>query len=82
MTASYHAVFFVHPCMAPLCPCSRPDAAASDNLTERAMEFWLVLDDVSITDLSFGTEYSRAVESKQVAQQDAQRAGKCTVVCG
>ena len=46
------------------------------------MEFWLVLDDVSITDLSFGTEYSRAVESKQVAQQDAQRAGKCTVVCG
>eukprot|EP00730_Choanoeca_flexa_P016810 TRINITY_DN8012_c0_g1_i2.p1 TRINITY_DN8012_c0_g1~~TRINITY_DN8012_c0_g1_i2.p1 ORF type:complete len:292 (+),score=70.68 TRINITY_DN8012_c0_g1_i2:125-1000(+) len=45
-----------------------------DNLTERAMEFWLVLDDVSITDLSFGAEYSRAVEAKQVAQQDAQRA--------
>jgi prohibitin 2 len=45
-----------------------------DNLHERATEFWLVLDDVSITDLSFGAEYSRAVEAKQVAQQDAQRA--------
>lgn len=29
---------------------------------------------MSITDLSFGTEYSRAVEAKQVAQQEAQRA--------
>lgn len=46
----------------------------SDNLTERAREFWIVLEDVSITDLSFGTEYSRAVEAKQVAQQEAQRA--------
>lgn len=45
-----------------------------DNLKERAMEFWIVLDDVSITDLSFGSEYSRAVEAKQVAQQEAQRA--------
>eukprot|EP00730_Choanoeca_flexa_P016809 TRINITY_DN8012_c0_g1_i1.p1 TRINITY_DN8012_c0_g1~~TRINITY_DN8012_c0_g1_i1.p1 ORF type:complete len:169 (+),score=49.25 TRINITY_DN8012_c0_g1_i1:635-1141(+) len=51
-----------------------PLAFPRDNLTERAMEFWLVLDDVSITDLSFGAEYSRAVEAKQVAQQDAQRA--------
>lgn len=38
------------------------------------MEFWIVLDDVSITDLSFGAEYSKAVEAKQVAQQEAQRA--------
>lgn len=43
-------------------------------LTERATEFWLALDDVSITDLGFGTEYTAAVEAKQVAQQDAQRA--------
>ncbi len=33
-----------------------------------------MLEDVAITDLSFGTEYSRAVEAKQVAQQEAQRA--------
>ncbi|EGD75383.1 prohibitin-2 [Salpingoeca rosetta] len=45
-----------------------------ENLTERAEDFWLVLEDVAITDLSFGTEYSRAVEAKQVAQQEAQRA--------
>merc|ERR1711902_295581 len=31
-------------------------------------------DDVAITELSFGKEYSLAVESKQVAQQEAQRA--------
>lgn len=45
-----------------------------ENLTERAEDFWLVLEDVAITDLSFGSEYSRAVEAKQVAQQEAQRA--------
>jgi prohibitin 2 len=30
--------------------------------------------DVSITDLKFGKEFEKAVESKQVAQQDAERA--------
>jgi len=43
-------------------------------LMERAAEFHLVLDDVSITHLSFGKEYTAAVEAKQVAQQDAERA--------
>jgi len=43
-------------------------------LTERARDFNIILDDVSITDLSFGKEYTAAVESKQVAQQEAQRA--------
>ncbi|XP_064642146.1 prohibitin-2-like [Lineus longissimus] len=43
-------------------------------LTERARDFKLILDDVSITELSFGKEYTAAVESKQVAQQEAQRA--------
>ena len=46
----------------------------SDQLRERAQEFWLVLDDVSITDLSFGSEFTAAIEAKQVAQQNAQRA--------
>lgn len=32
------------------------------------------MDDVSITELSFGKEYTAAVEAKQVAQQEAQRA--------
>jgi len=43
-------------------------------LTERARDFNIILDDVSITELSFGKEYTQAVESKQVAQQEAQRA--------
>lgn len=43
-------------------------------LTQRAKDFHIILDDVSITELSFGREYTSAVESKQVAQQDAQRA--------
>jgi prohibitin 2 len=43
-------------------------------LVERARDFNIILDDVSITELSFGREYTAAVEAKQVAQQEAQRA--------
>nr|APX42718.1 prohibitin 2 [Sepiella japonica] len=43
-------------------------------LLDRAKDFHIILDDVSITDLSFGREYTAAVEAKQVAQQEAQRA--------
>merc|ERR1719159_768315 len=43
-------------------------------LVQRATEFNLILDDVSITHLSFGKEYTAAVEAKQAAQQDAERA--------
>jgi len=44
------------------------------HLVERAKDFNIILDDVSITDLSFGKEYTSAVEAKQVAAQEAQRA--------
>lgn len=44
------------------------------NLTERAAEFSIVIEDVSITHLTFGKEYRAAVEAKQVAQQDSERA--------
>lgn len=43
-------------------------------LTLRAKYFNIVLDDVSITNLTFSREYTSAVEAKQVAQQDAERA--------
>merc|ERR1712008_457756 len=43
-------------------------------LVARAMEFNIVLEDVAITHLTFGKEYTAAVEAKQVAQQDAERA--------
>ncbi|KAF4617911.1 hypothetical protein D9613_005901 [Agrocybe pediades] len=45
-----------------------------ENLTERASRFNLVLDDVSITHVAFSTEFTHAVEAKQVAQQTALRA--------
>lgn len=44
------------------------------DLVQRAQDFRIILDDVSITELSFGKEYTSAVEAKQVAQQEAQRA--------
>lgn len=44
------------------------------NLEERALDFHIVVDDVSITHLTFGKEYTAAVEAKQVAQQDSERA--------
>merc|ERR1712168_763405 len=43
-------------------------------LTARADQFGLILDDISITHLTFAREFSAAVELKQVAQQDAEKA--------
>jgi len=48
--------------------------AVSESLRRRAQDFNIILDDVSITHLSFSGEFTKAVESKQVAEQDAQRA--------
>eukprot|EP00320_Phaeocystis_rex_P003199 CAMPEP_0119070316 /NCGR_PEP_ID=MMETSP1178-20130426/37929_1 /TAXON_ID=33656 /ORGANISM="unid sp, Strain CCMP2000" /LENGTH=279 /DNA_ID=CAMNT_0007052141 /DNA_START=21 /DNA_END=860 /DNA_ORIENTATION=- len=44
-----------------------------DVLTSRASEFHISLHDVAITDLKFGTEFAKAIESKQVMQQEAER---------
>jgi len=46
----------------------------SEALMDRASQFGLILDDISITHLTFGREFTQAVELKQVAQQDAERA--------
>jgi len=43
-------------------------------LLKRANEFNIELEDVSITHMTFGKEFTRAVEQKQIAQQDAERA--------
>ncbi|XP_049370558.1 prohibitin-1, mitochondrial-like [Solanum verrucosum] len=43
-------------------------------LTERAANFNIDLDDVSITCLAFGKEFTAAIEAKQVAAQEAERA--------
>lgn len=48
--------------------------AIRDQLTARSKDFHILLDDVSITHLAFSKEYTAAVEAKQVAQQEAERA--------
>lgn len=45
-----------------------------EQLTQRAANFNLVLDDVSLTHVDFSPEFRTAVEAKQIAQQEAQRA--------
>lgn len=45
-----------------------------ENLVRRASKFNVLLDDVSITYMTFSPEFTNAVEAKQIAQQDAQRA--------
>ncbi|KAM3510208.1 hypothetical protein MY10362_000126 [Beauveria mimosiformis] len=45
-----------------------------ENLSRRAARFNILLDDVSLTHLEFSPEFTAAVEAKQVAQQEAQRA--------
>ncbi|KAG7893572.1 hypothetical protein KL905_002300 [Ogataea polymorpha] len=45
-----------------------------ENLMRRASNFNILLDDVSLTAMTFSPEFSSAVEAKQIAQQDAQRA--------
>ena len=54
--------------------CSKVSAKIRDELLKRAAEFNINLEDVSLTHLTFGPEFTRAVEAKQVAQQDAERA--------
>ncbi|GLU02186.1 hypothetical protein SLE2022_194490 [Rubroshorea leprosula] len=53
----------------------RPQVSAlvRESLIRRAKDFNITLDDVAITHLSYGAEFSRAVEQKQVAQQEAER---------
>jgi len=46
----------------------------TEKLRAIAKKFHLSVEDVSLTQISFGQEYARAVESKQVAIQEAERA--------
>jgi len=48
--------------------------SVQEALVERAQSFGIVLDDISLTHLTFGREFTEAVELKQVAQQEAERA--------
>ena len=45
----------------------------SDTLTQRAETFSMIVSDVAITHLNFMREFERAIEHKQIAQQEAER---------
>ncbi|KAI8326180.1 hypothetical protein GQ54DRAFT_294881 [Martensiomyces pterosporus] len=49
-------------------------ARIREELLARAQEFNIELEDVSITHMTFGKEFTVAVEKKQIAQQEAERA--------
>lgn len=44
-----------------------------EQLVQRAADFHIQLEDISITHLTFGKEFASAIEKKQVAQQEAER---------
>lgn len=46
----------------------------STQLKERLIKYHIVIDDVSITDFEFSEEFNDAIEKKQIAQQEAERA--------
>lgn len=45
-------------------------------LSERLMPRGVIVENVSITDFNFSSEFARAIEAKQVAEQDALRAAR------
>jgi len=44
-----------------------------EGVVQRAQQFSILMDDVSITHLTYGKEFARAIEEKQVAEQDAEK---------
>jgi len=53
---------------------SEVKAAIKDDLTPRLANFFIIVDDLNITDLSYSDEFDRAIEQKQVAEQNAKTA--------
>ena len=45
----------------------------NDRYLPNVAQFNIILDDVSMTHLTFGTDFTKAIEMKQVAQQEAER---------
>ena len=41
-------------------------------MEERISKYNLILDDVAIINLKFGPDFSKAIENKQIAQQEAE----------
>lgn len=45
-----------------------------EQMQDRCRDFHILLEDISITDLSFSKDFAKAIEDKQVAQQKSERA--------
>jgi regulator of protease activity HflC (stomatin/prohibitin superfamily) len=45
------------------------------NLETRLADYGIMIDDVSLVDFEFSPEFSKAIESKQIAEQEAKQAG-------
>ncbi|KAI7825980.1 hypothetical protein BC939DRAFT_117693 [Gamsiella multidivaricata] len=58
----------------PITQRGRVSRLVRENLIKRAARFNIVLDDISIVHIAFSPEFTQAVEAKQIAQQEAQRA--------
>jgi len=54
-------------------PARSPSLQIRAALLKRADDFGIVLEDVALTHLSFSPEYAKAIEFKQVSQQEAER---------
>lgn len=50
-----------------------------NSLKERLAQYNVAVDDISLTDVDFTQEFNRAVEQKQIAEQDAKRAEYITL---
>ena len=44
------------------------------NLKKRVESYGIIIDDVSLVNFSFSPDFSRAIESKQIAEQEAKQA--------
>ncbi|KJH72453.1 prohibitin family protein [Aliterella atlantica] len=49
-------------------------AEIDENLATRLADYNVIVDDVSLVDFSFSPEFSKAIESKQIAEQEAKQA--------
>lgn len=45
-----------------------------NNLKDRLANYSILIDDVSLVDFTFSPEFSKAIESKQIAEQEAKQA--------
>ena len=48
-------------------------AQIKNSIRERLGNFYMLVDEIAITDLSFSREYEKAIEEKQISQQKAER---------